>query len=78
MAADNNLSPYSFRDIWEMESVGSRTSVDVLVFHDHAESEGMWYRHIAKNPDSREYEEAFEEFIEKKKLQDLFHDRRRF
>ncbi len=61
MAADNDLSPYSFRDIWEMESIGSRTSIDVLVFQDHAQSEGMFTYHIAKSTKSFEFKDMDEE-----------------
>lgn len=50
MAADNDLSPYSWRDIWEMEQVGSTDSVDIIVFHDDDQLEGTRYFHIAKNP----------------------------
>jgi len=48
MAADNNLSPFSYRDLWEMESIGSAASVDVVVFQDTEENSGSRYYHIAK------------------------------
>ena len=66
MAADNDLSPFSFRDLWEMESIGSSSYVDVVVFQDHAQKDGMFYYHMAENPEKKNYEMLFEKYLEQK------------
>lgn len=48
MNADNDLTEASYRDIAEMETVGSSVSVDLLVYHDSNEPTGSRYLHIAK------------------------------
>jgi hypothetical protein len=55
MAADNDLSPYSYRDVIEMEEVGSSVGVDVVVFLDTAEDDGLRYYHIGKRDKSWDY-----------------------
>jgi len=68
MAADNDLSPYSFRDLWEMESVGSAPSVDVVAFHDSA-GDGTRYFHIAKNPRVLDIENTLRAFVRQEGLE---------
>jgi len=52
MAADNDLSPYAERDIWEAEATGSSVDVDVVVLLDRAAQDGLHTLHIAKNTKS--------------------------
>lgn len=62
MAADNDLSPYSWRDLWEMEAVGPTVSVDTVVFRDGSEP-GMSYRYIVKNLSPIDYKTRLEESV---------------
>jgi hypothetical protein len=70
MAADNDLSPYSLRDLWEMEAVGSTLSMDVVVFRDGAD-DGMKYYYISRNGNHSSYVEELEEFVREKNLEEL-------
>lgn len=70
MAADNDLSRYSWRDLFEMEQVGSTMDADVVVFQDDAQVAGMRYYHVAKRPafGFRQYSEAVKKFAEENGL----------
>lgn len=70
MAADNDLSPFSFRDLWEMEASGSHPSVDVIAFQDAGGDTGMKYFHIAKSSKAVDYHDALENFVKKKGIGD--------
>ena len=48
MNGDNDLSPYTFIDIDEMEKVGSSANVDIIVQQDTIESNGSRRYHIVK------------------------------
>lgn len=50
MAADNNLSPMAYRDLLEMEFVGSTAHTDVVVFLDDEDDAAIWYYYMARNP----------------------------
>lgn len=73
MAADNDLSRMSWRDIAEMEQVGSTLDVDVVVFQDDAQTEGMRIYHIAKRPNNfhREYKKIVEQYARSQGKEDL-------
>ncbi len=63
MAADNDLTSYAERDIWEAEATGSSRDVDVIVLLDRKASDGLHYLHIAKNPRSPDYRPALAQYI---------------
>lgn len=65
MAADNDLSPYGFRDIWEAEGVGSAYDVDVHVFNDSLEKDGNYYYHLIRRKEAFPYKKIFEDFLAK-------------
>lgn len=69
MAADNDLSPYAFQNLYEMEGIGSSDALDVVVFHDEARPNGLFYYHLEKNPAREDYRPLLARFIEEKKLQ---------
>ncbi|MCB0403688.1 MAG: hypothetical protein KDD51_02810, partial [Bdellovibrionales bacterium] len=73
MAADNDLSRMSWRDIAEMEQVGSTLDVDVIVFQDDAQTDGMRYYHIAKRTNNfyREYKALVERYAQSQGKGDL-------
>ncbi len=68
MAADNSLSPYSWRDLWEMEAVGSTVSMDVVVYRDGEEA-GADYFYVAQNPRPPDYALRLQKHIQRNKLQ---------
>jgi len=51
MAADNDLSPFAKEDIYEMQSVGSTLSVDIVVEADFIDRGGSRRFHLQKSPD---------------------------
>jgi hypothetical protein len=65
MAADNDLSPYGFRDIWEAEGVGSTYDVDVHIFNDSLEKDGNYYYHLQRRKEAFPYKKLFDDFITK-------------
>lgn len=67
MAADNSLSPYSWRDLWEMEAVGSTVSMDVVVYRD-GEERGTEYLYVSKNPKLQDYTARLSKFVKREKL----------
>jgi len=73
MAADNDLSPFAWHDLWAMESIGSAVSDDVLVFLDNAQVDGMRYLHIANNKDQLGKDgkplKTLEQFIKEEQLE---------
>lgn len=69
MAADNDLSPYSFRDIWEMESVGSTSSFDIVVFQDSAKDDGLHYYHLARRQRPLDYQKMLRQFVKREGLE---------
>lgn len=71
MAADNDLSPYAERDIWEAEAAGSTADVDVVVFLDRVQADGFHYLHIARNPDSKDYRPELRAFVKERHLEHL-------
>ncbi|MBI4402689.1 MAG: hypothetical protein HY537_00930 [Deltaproteobacteria bacterium] len=75
MAANNDLRPFSYRDIWEMERVGSGSTLDVVVFlhtgrrwEKGKETQGQGgprYYHIIRKPSGSDYQERFKAFVKK-------------
>lgn len=63
MAGDNDLSPFSYRDIWEMQAQGEDVSVDTVVFHVSAKEKGARYYHVAYTHNQDDYREEIEEFL---------------
>ena len=64
MAGDNNLSNYAKADIFEMEAVGSRPEMDIIVEADFRDELGSRRFHIQKNP--APYKKHDEEFFVKR------------
>ncbi len=69
MAADNDLSPYSYHDLWEMEHVGSTADADVVVFHDGRRPDGLRYYHLEKSAASPDYRPLLDRFVREKGLE---------
>jgi hypothetical protein len=70
MAADNDLSPYSFRDLWEMERVGSSASVDIVVYLDTADPDGSKYFHLQKSSKRIDYDAELARFVREGKTEE--------
>lgn len=78
MAGDNDLSPFLYRNLKQMETIGSTVSVDIVTFtDDQDQTDGVRYYHIAKHksrdPDKSfwtEYREDILEFASKNNLEE--------
>lgn len=68
MAADNSLSPYSYRDLWEMQAAGSSLEVDTVAFHDSANQDGFRYYHIAHRAHQHDYRLDLPAFVQAQEL----------
>ncbi len=62
MNADNNLSPYSYLDLHEMESLGSTTSVDVVVQLDTIQNTGVKRFHLSQDPEVAKNPRAYRQW----------------